>query len=201
MPSAIHTRILLGTATALVTALLTGCGGDSSSSSSPPGSPDNPLVAQEAPGTEGTAGKGEPAAGRGERDEQPGYADLVKRQSRRPSSRFTPCNLVTREQAAAIVGGPILEPVEAPQGPTCIYRSKSGDSFVTVAVQALDFDKVRRQMRDVQRFAVSDRTAYCGDYGQPTLYVPLRGGRVLSVTAPCGLARQFAVKAVPRLTS
>jgi hypothetical protein len=176
-----------------VAALLAGCGGgESGSSASPPGSPDNPLVAERVPGTEGMPEKD---------GARPGFADLVDGQSSRPGSRFTPCNLVTRAQAAGIVGGPIVAPVEAPQGPTCIYRSRSGDSFVTVAVLSLDFDEVRRQMRRVRRFSVSDKTAYCGDYGQPTLYVPLEDERVLSVTAPCALARQFAVKAVPRLAA
>ena len=33
--------------------------------------------------------------------------------------------------------------------------------------------------------------------GQPILYVPLSGSRVLSVAAPCQVARKFAARAVP----
>lgn len=131
----------------------------------------------------------------------PGYDELVADQTRTPKSRFTPCNLVTRSQAEAIIGGRIRPPIEAPQGPTCIYRSTSGDRFTTLEVQRLDFDTVRRRLRGRQRVVVSGRTAYCGTIGRPMLYVPVSGGRVLSVSGPCGIARRFAAKAAPRLRS
>jgi hypothetical protein len=46
---------------------------------------------------------------------------------------------------------------------------------------------------------VTDRTGYCGHFGQDMLYVPLRGDGVLSVAAPCGVAKKFAARAVQRL--
>jgi hypothetical protein len=183
----------------LVTALLSACGGGSKPTSSPPGSPDNPLVAvtpddASAGGVnEGTAPKAAKA---------PGYQSLVDGQERKPRSRFTPCNLVTKAQAQAIVGLPLRDPLEAPRGPTCIYRSRNGKSFVTVALQSIDFKKkVKPHLKLRQRVAVSSRTAYCGTYGQPMLYLPLSGGRVLAVGAHCAVAKQFAIKAVRQLSA
>jgi hypothetical protein len=128
----------------------------------------------------------------------PGYQALVERQTGKPQSTFTPCNLVTARQAAAIVG-PIAQQVEAPQGPTCIYRSRDGNRFVTLSVQTLDFPKLKQKLQQPQKVAVSDRPAYCGSYGQPMLLLPLTKGRVLSIGGPCGVARKFALKALPQL--
>ena len=64
-------------------------------------------------------------------------------------------------------------PVEAPQGPTCIYRPRTGKDLIAVAVQETDFGALRRQIKRIHRVDVGDRTAYCGSYGQPMLYVPL----------------------------
>jgi hypothetical protein len=66
-------------------------------------------------------------------------------------------------------------------------------------VQTVDFDKLKPRLRPRQRIAVTGRTAYCGTYGQPMLYVPLSGGRVLSVAAHCAIAKQFAIAAVRQL--
>lgn len=192
----------------LMTALLTACGGQSTPKP-PPGSPQNPLVAQ-TPQDSATAGRlneAAPAAKGGagaegtkpKADAQPGYQKLVERQGSKPRSRFTPCNLVTKAQAGAIVGAPLQDPLEAPQGPTCIYRSQDGKRFVTLAVQSVPFSKLKRQMHKRQQVAVSDKTAFCGMLGQPILYMPLSGRRVLSVAAPCQVARKFAARAVLRL--
>jgi hypothetical protein len=192
----------------LMAALLAACGGQSESKP-PPGSPDNPLVAQApqdsvtsgrlneaAPAAKGTSGAegAKPKAAA-----QPGYQKLVERQGSKPHSRFTPCNLVTKAQAGAIVGAPLQDPLEAPQGPTCIYRSQDGKRFVTLAVQAVPFSKLKRQMHKRLQVDVSNKTAFCGMLGQPILYVPLSGSRVLSVAAPCQVARKFAARAVQRL--
>jgi hypothetical protein len=194
----------------LMTSLLAACGGQSKPTP-PPGSPENPLVAQ-APQDSVTAGrlneaapaaKGTSSAGaegtKPKRDAQPGYQKLVERQGSKPRSRFTPCNLVTKAQAGAIVGAPLQDPLEAPQGPTCIYRSRDGKRFVTLAVQPVAFSKLKRQMHQRRQVAVSNKTAFCGMLGQPILYVPLSGSRVLSVAAPCQVARKFAARAVQRL--
>jgi hypothetical protein len=180
---------------ALVTAAaaLTACG--DASKPSPPGSPDNPLVAK--PTEETSTDRSNEAAKASE--DTPGYQKLVERQSSRPRTRFTPCNLVTKAQAGAILASPVQAPLQAPQGPTCIYRTRAGKSFVTIAVQSRDFGTLKRQIQRPQRVSVSDRPAYCGTYGQPMLYASLSRGRVLSVSAPCGVAKQFAMKAVQRL--
>jgi hypothetical protein len=195
-------RLLCLIAIVLVAAVLSACGGQSKPS--PPGSPDNPLVARTTASDASTSARVNEAASAAKKspkaDEQPGYQKLVERQGHKPRSRFTPCNLVTKAQAGAIVGAPLQDPLEAPQGPTCIYRSQDGKSFVTLAVQSLQFSKLKRQMHKRQKVDVSNRTAFCGMLGQPMLYVSLSGSRVLSVAAPCKVARQFAVTAVRQLT-
>jgi hypothetical protein len=204
---------LLLLAVAVAGVLLTACG--DSPRRGAPGEPSNPAAARKAPASveaAGASGKGvnrshieltrprrsTPTAAAGK---QPGYRELLEQQSSSPKSRWTPCMLVTRAQAHGIVGSALLEPQEAPQGPTCIYRSKSHKYFITVAVQTLDFRKLRRQIRHRKRVLVSSRIAYCGDYGTSSLYLPLARGRVLSIAAPCDIARQFAIRAVPRLNA
>ena len=173
---------------------LSACG-ETSEPAAPPGSAENPLVA-EIPKHNGVAplneGSEQPAG-------EPGYQELVERQTTAPESRFTPCNLVTSAQARAILGVPVKDPVEAPQGPTCIYQAESGKSFVTLAVQSASLDGLKRQMRGRRAVDVDSRPAYCGTHGQPTLYVSLGGGNVLSIAAPCSIARRFAAKAVASL--
>jgi hypothetical protein len=180
---------------------VTACG--ASSTPPAPGSPQKPLVAEQTRlgGADQTGRSNEASASPSASASaaKPSYDALVKKQPSHPRSRFTPCNLVTPAQARSIVGAPILAPVEAPQGPTCIYRTRNGKSFVSVAVQTVDFDKLKPRLRPRQRIAVTGRTAYCGTYGQPMLYVPLSGGRVLSVAAHCAIAKQFAIAAVRQL--
>jgi hypothetical protein len=195
-------RLLCVIALALAAALLAACGSDPAPKATP-GSPEHPLVAQPTtvPLGAGRSNEASHATGRAAPGAavKPGYQKLVEQQPSKPRSRFTPCNLVTQAQARAIVGEPILEPLEATQGPTCVYRSRSGKSFVTVAVQSLAFEKLQPRIRHRHRVTVSDRTAYCGSFGQPMLYVPLSRGRVLSIAAPCAVAKRFAATAVRQL--
>jgi hypothetical protein len=203
----IGVRLLCLIAFVLVAALLSACGGQSKSS--PPGSADNPLVATVTPESTTTGRVNEAATtpkkgataseGAAPKADQPGYQKLVERQSSKPRSRFTPCNLVTKAQARSIVGAPLQDLLEAPQGPTCIYRSQDGKSFITLAVQSLPFSKLTHQIRKRQQVDVANRTAYCGKLGRPMLYVALSQRRVLTVAAPCDVARQFAITAVRRL--
>jgi hypothetical protein len=175
-------------------ALLSACGGDASKPAAPPGSPENPLVGKTAE-TSSTARSNEAT---GKADERLDYEKLVERQSNKPGTRFTPCNLVTRAEAKAILNTPVQALLEAPQGPTCIYRSKTDKTFITVAVQPLGLDRIKKQMRRPQPVAVSNRDAYCGSQGQPVLNVSLSRNRVLSISAPCAVAKRFAARAVPR---
>src|SRR5512132_1814816 len=176
----------------LASVLLAACGGGSSKPSPPPGSPENPLVAETA--KTNPASEAAPAAGA-----KPGYQGLVERQASKPRSRFTPCNLVTKAQAQAIVGLPLRDPLEAPRGPTCIYRSRNGKSLITLAVQSLAFSELKRRVRDRRQVDVANRAAFCGTLGAPVVYVALSKRRVLSVAARCDVGRRFAITAVRRL--
>jgi hypothetical protein len=188
-------RTLSVTALALAAGALSACGG-ASEPGPPPGSPENPLVAviPEESGSGGRANEAGPPSA-----DEPGYQKLVEHQSSAPESRFTPCNLVTPKQARSILGAPIDDPVEAPQGPTCIYRTKSGGSFVTLALQDRRLADLRKEMRRPEPVDIAGGRAYCGKHGQPTLYVSLGREGVLSVAAPCSIARRFAAKAVAGL--
>jgi hypothetical protein len=180
--------------------LVSGCGGGGDAAGGAPGSPGNPLTVEATPERGATAARsneGQGAATAG----QPGYEQLVDAQRRKPRSRFTPCNLVTQAQARAIFGAPVKAPVEAPQGPTCVYRTATGDGFVAIAVQSLDFRDVKPLLRQRRAVDAAGRTAFCGQYGQPMLYVPLARDRVLSVAGPCAQAKRFAARAVRELTA
>ena len=162
--------------------LMSACGGGEPASH-PPGSAANPGKAATTPKT--ASGRSNEASG-------------APRAAAVETAGSAPCTLVTREQASAILGERISKPSEAVQGPTCVYRGHK--SFVTVAVQTLDFEKIKAKLGLRQRIAVSDKVAYCGNYGQQMLYVPLTAGRVLSVAAPCPRAKRFAALAVRALT-
>jgi hypothetical protein len=133
------------------------------------------------------------------RPPQPGIVDDEVNSS--GAKTLDPCTLVSRSEAQAIVGQPIATPVDAPQGPTCIYRPIGGKLLITVAVQDTNFSKIQpqAQLRDETPVSVRGHAAYCGLTGAPTLIVPLANGRFLSVTAPCPLAASLAAKALGRL--
>jgi hypothetical protein len=208
----IATRVTLTLAAGLCALALGACGGDAKPQAAP-GSEANPLTATRpgevsAPAASGSSAHaqgqgskvpaGEPSTGAA-KDQAPGYQALVDRQTAKPRHRFTPCNLVTGKEAQGIVGKAMQTPIEAPQGPTCIYRPRTGKELIALAIQDASFAKIKRQIDDLRQVDVSDRAAYCGTYGQPVLYVPLGAGRLLSVNAECDIARGFAVKALSHL--
>jgi predicted small lipoprotein YifL len=204
------TRTLLTAIVVTATsATLAACGGGGTSAH-PPGSPQNPLAGHEQePPAAATRGATDEAAGGSSRrakrsaeptsESQPSFQKLVERQTNKPASRFSPCNLVTKSQARAILGTAVADPLEAPQGPTCIYRTQNGKSFITMAMQDARFSQLKAQIRGRHAISVASRTGYCGKLGQPMLYLPVTSGRVLSVAAPCGVARRFAATALSRL--
>ena len=116
------------------------------------------------------------------------------------AKKVDPCTLVTRAEAQAIVGKSVAAPIEAPQGPTCIYRADGGKSFITLAVESLAFSKVlpQSQLRDRISVTIAGHTAYCGNAGGQQLIVPLANGKFLAVSAPCPIAAAFAKKALSR---
>jgi Protein of unknown function (DUF3558) len=180
-------RRLCGIALAVAMLGVAACGSDSGEQPAAlPGSPENPLVAK-------TSGTNEGAP------REPGYQALVDAQGSKPESTFTPCDLVTQSQARTILGVAIEEPLEAKQGPTCVYQSRDGKAFVTLAIEDVDFGQIKRQLRMRESVDVGGETAYCGNYGQPMLYLPLDGGRVLSVAGHCATAKRFASRALAQL--
>jgi len=133
------------------------------------------------------------------RPPQPGTIDDEVNAS--GAKKLNPCALVSRSEAAAIVKGAVAAPIDAPQGPTCIYRRKDGKGLITLAVQNSNFSKVQPQLqlRDRVSVTVHGHTAYCGLAGGPTLIVPLANGRFLTVSAPCPIAAAFAARALARI--
>ena len=168
--------VLLGLTVLLLATQLAACGG-SSPTASAPGSPDNPLVARTTPdddepsGPPAQAGRAKHAAGatRGSADTATG--DPSRKEtgttdgSTGRASRRSPCELVSRSEATAILGRSVQPPIEAPQGPTCIYRTDSGQQFITLSVQSVKFAKLRSNLRERHRIQVSGGPAYCGRYG------------------------------------
>ena len=162
----------------------------------PVGSPQNPVAARAAPGATEPSGRAARESGAAA---HPSYDRIVGSQERRPRERLSPCNLVTKTQAQAILGASILPPREALQGPTCIYETRRPAKFVTMAVQSADIAALKPQLRRVQPVTIAAKRGYCGRLGQPVLYVPLGGSRVLTIAAECGTAQRFAKTALPRL--
>jgi hypothetical protein len=176
----------------IATGLLAGCGGsDAPHHPAPLGSPGNPIPAK--PQAESSAGSEGAAA------VKPGYAKLLQKQTSKPTSRFTPCNLVTQAQAGTILRSAVDQPVEAPLGPTCVYRTHDRRSLVTLAVKTQSFTRAARQVSGAAPLRVGGHRAVCGKLGGPVLYVSLAHGQMLSVAGPCVAAQKFAEKAVGRL--
>jgi hypothetical protein len=112
---------------------------------------------------------------------------------------LNPCSLVTRAEAGAILGRPIVGLHQAPQGPTCIYEPRKAKSLVTMAIQLTPFDPKKQVAKNVTRVTLRGHNAYCvKDHGLAML-VPLAAGHVLRVAAPCPIASGFASKALARL--
>jgi hypothetical protein len=112
---------------------------------------------------------------------------------------LNPCSLVTRAEAGAILGRPIVGLHQAPQGPTCIYEARKAKGLVTMAIELTPFDPKQQPAKNVTRVTLRGHHAYCvKDHGLAML-VPLAAGHVLKVAAPCPIASGFASKALARL--
>jgi len=94
-------------------------------------------------------------------DDNPGTADISGVHAH-ASTQSNPCTLVSKAEAEAIVAAPIADPREAPLGPTCIYQLLDAKSAVTLAVETVDFVKIKPQIHNLTRTAIAGRTAYCG---------------------------------------
>lgn len=205
--------LLLPAAAAL---LLGACGGSSPSSSSS-ASFANPAIPAGAAASSGAVARSGVQAGRGVTPISKLLgADQVRPTRRRPiraraqagmiddevsttgAKPLDPCSLVTRAQAQAILGHAVGQPVDAPEGPTCIYTAQGFKGPITLAVVATDFLSVKpqAQLRDRMSVTVGGHAAYCGVAGTPTMVVPLSPGKFLTVAAPCPIAASFAAAAL-----
>ncbi len=140
-----------------------------------------------------------PASGTGGsavNDDNPAGADAGEPTQ---SAQHEPCKLVTQAQAQTIVGVAVDVPQEAPMGPTCIYQPHGSRSSITLTVESIDFPALRSRMRHRKQIDLAGRRAYCGVYGQQMTFVPLSGGLVLNVTAPCAIGARFARVALSHL--
>jgi hypothetical protein len=89
-----------------------------------------------------------------------------------------------------------LSRTEAPLGPTCIFKFKGRLSTVMLVVEQAGIQKFVGAMRHSVRVDVAGLPAYCGSLGSEALFVALRRGGVLRVTAPCPIAEAFAARAL-----
>jgi hypothetical protein len=135
-------------------------------------------------------------------DNNPGLADaggLSKRVGKPAANMVNPCTLVSQAEARTITGEALGAPVEAPLGPTCLYMTPGHKTSITLTLEPINFAQVKAHVRHTQRLDIQGREAYCGNYGRPTVFVPLNGGQMLTVTASCTVGRQFAATALARL--
>jgi hypothetical protein len=115
------------------------------------------------------------------------------------ASILSPCTLVTRSEAQAILGQPIAGLQKAVQGPTCIYRQRHTKRLITVALQHTRLTAAQQRGKQVVRVNVAGHKGYCLKQGTLMMLVPLRDGQVLNVSAACPIAARFATKALARL--
>ena len=106
-----------------------------------------------------------------------------------------PCRLVSRGEAAAILGENVSVTV-GQQGPTCIYATQGSKQMVTLVVEQASFTYLRHHAREATPVQVGSRAGWCLRYGSTSVAVPLSSGSVLNVTGPCGVAARFAALAL-----
>jgi hypothetical protein len=112
-----------------------------------------------------------------------------------------PCTLLSRADVQAVVHQQVGQPVEAPQGPTCIYTPQHAKRQITVAVESLPFSEVKpqTQLQDRISLTIAGHSAFCGTSGGQRLIIPLPNDRYLAVAAPCPIAASLAAKALSRI--
>lgn len=128
-------------------------------------------------------------------------ATATSNDDRNTNTTLNPCRLVSLSQAEGIAGSGITTRIEAPLGPTCIYGGPREKSGVTLALETRNFTQATRQLSKRKTVVVSGHTSYCGQFGASILLVPLGTNQVLNVTAPCGVAQQFAARALQSLSA
>jgi hypothetical protein len=115
--------------------------------------------------------------------------------------KLDPCTLVSRAEVQTVLHQRVGTPIDAPQGPTCIYKGQHTKGQITIAVNSNPFSKVKpqAQLRGRSSLKVAGHTAYCGTAGAQTMIVPLAEGRSLTVVAPCPIAAALAAKALAHI--
>jgi hypothetical protein len=103
---------------------------------------------------------------------------------------------VSAAQAQTITGERLVSKREAPLGPTCVFKFKGRLQIVTIVVERASIQKLAGPMKSRVHVSVAGLPGYCGSLGSPILFVALRSGGVLSVTAPCRIAEGFAAAAL-----
>jgi hypothetical protein len=71
--------------------------------------------------------------------------------------------------------------------------------IITLTVERSTLGATANRLKSSQRTAIRGHVAFCGTLGRPMLFVPVGGGRILNVTAPCTTAKAFAATALTRL--
>jgi hypothetical protein len=117
------------------------------------------------------------------------------------ASQLHPCRLVSVADAQSISHGSFLSQVEAPLGPTCIYKLRGSAGEITIAVETPGPGRPARRATDPRQLSDGALTAHCPTLGSKSLTVALPSGKVLRVTAPCPFAQPFALKALSRLAA
>jgi hypothetical protein len=203
---------------ALASLALAGCGGSSSAGSAAPkpatvkarptpveSNPDIGLSSSQQPGAQQSGSSG----GKSQNVDQVSSVHVQKGKATPSttsdnnvnSGALNPCRLVSLPEARSIAGREITTRLEAPLGPTCIYKGGGAQPGVTLAVETASFTQMSHQLGKRKQVVVEGRKGYCGHLGTQMLLVPLARGQLLSVAAPCGLAQRFAVKALQRLSA
>lgn len=112
-----------------------------------------------------------------------------------------PCKLVSLSEAQTITNGSVAGTVDAPLGPTCVYKLANGSGDITLTVESLNVSQISHRMARPQTMNIAGHQAYCGTLGKQMLFVPLGQYQVLNVTAPCSIAQRFATQALSHLTA
>ncbi|HXY38236.1 MAG TPA: hypothetical protein VEQ10_01115 [Vicinamibacteria bacterium] len=128
----------------------------------------------------------------------PEYNDDAKEE---PHAQFNPCTLVSVAEAEAIVGGPIAGRIDAPLGPTCVYKLSGSKNEITLTVESLGFPQATGHMARREAVTIGRHPGYCGRLGTDMLFLRLGPGQLLNVTAPCPIAQRFATLALSRLVA
>ena len=107
-----------------------------------------------------------------------------------------PCRLVTRQEAAAILGKG-TKAVERPQGPTCVYTNAG--RTVILAVEGNSVKQLRKEARKSTKVDLGGKTGYCVKYQTTAVITGISEGRVLRADGPCQAGVRFVTKALRRL--